>query len=255
LAVIVFFWFQGDRISAMVLAGVSFVAATGYRMGAIKALGLYGSLIVASLAARPLGSWCEPLCESLLGTNGLFSEIASMAIAGGVTLLVVITLTNVVSKWVTKDRPLINSINRWIGLGLGLVQGCLLVVIVLGGLLVLEPIAQQGMFGELTGNRRGSVLNCRELRESTLGRCVASWNPFERVPRLRRLQRSATPMQDASVLQEWANDSRGSSSLTSALQELAADPNMRALLESSRQQSSSRELRDNPLFRETLRSE
>jgi hypothetical protein len=93
------------------------------------------------------------------------------------------------------ERSSLELFNRWAGLGIGAGQGAILCALVLGGLLVLEPIAKCRIAADVQGrdHKIARVLAVRvveyagQTRDSAIGPSVAQYNLFRRWSPLKRL--------------------------------------------------------------------
>jgi hypothetical protein len=87
-------------------------------------------------------------------------------------------------------------VNQSLGLSLGAIQGVVLCLMILGGVLVTEPHARYAVKGDVD-NVQDYMRQCtaksilrvgHASRNSPIGPYIERFNPFERVPQLRQLR-------------------------------------------------------------------
>jgi uncharacterized membrane protein required for colicin V production len=132
----------GNTITGVAVAIVCLTTLQGLWRGAAEVFGVVVAMVVAVLLAPPLGRALEGVTHSIAGTGGIANRMLSMAI---VALVITVSLAGIVGmvarRWL-KRRPTWSAANKYVGAGLGLVEGVFIAALLLWSLLVLEPIAQ-----------------------------------------------------------------------------------------------------------------
>lgn len=254
-ATAIYFSTQGDYATASAIALLAVALRSGYRAGAAPFLGLLAGGALAMVAAVPLAKAVEPNLASLSGTQGLTNRLLSIAVAGA-SLVGLVTL----AAWfggrkLIRSRPRLQACNRWLGMACGGIQGCLLVLILAGGTLVVEPLARDELLIRQAGDRSLArrvseqvVMAAEMTRAGKLGPLVAAGNPFEHVKSLKSLQHGVEVLRSPATLQTVVEHPAIESvyqrpELQETLAELRADPELRDVFSSQQ-----------PITRETLAS-
>jgi hypothetical protein len=227
-------------LGVMLLSGLS-----GYRLGALKVVGLLGAVATAIAFAPRYGMQIEPQVAQWLGTSGLTNRVAGIGFVALAITLAAYVVVAVLSRRLLTDQPRLAAWNRWIGFGLGGVQGGLVVFILLSGLLIVEPLATiradeletHDPFG-LAVSRQVSRIGER-TRASKLRPAIAACNPFDHVPQLSRVQQSVRVVSDPERLDQLARhpvleEMKQSPTLRGAIDTLLADSEIREVLESGK---------------------
>jgi len=261
-----YFWSQGDFLAATTIVAITIAGFSGYRFGVLKLVGFISGLAMAITYAPVLGRHLEPECSEWLGTSGLSNRMLSVGLVGmGITLVVTIVFA-LISCWLLKGRPRLNAFNRWLGFGFGAVQGLACMLIIFGGLLILEPTVKERIavrdkvpnkFSLAVAER---VLDVAEhTRSSAFGAAVVANNPFEKVSQLAKVQKSVRVVSDPERLNQLIHrplHGKFQLSPTSslAIDKLSNDPEIRELLESGRpiDHQTVMSLMNNPLILELL---
>lgn len=189
-----YYWMQEDHVTASVLAAVMVAGFSGYRMGAVKLLGFFGGAATAIAYAPDWGRSYEQQVAEFLGTTGLTSRVVGIGAIGiGITLGTMIGMA-IISRVLFEDRPVLESINRWLGFLFGGAQGTGIVLLLLGGILLVEPMAKERVAARTEGSAFAHAVSKRvvkvaaQTRASQVGPTVMEYNPFERIPQLARLR-------------------------------------------------------------------
>ncbi len=180
LAVSGYFWKEGDGVTAVAVIVLTLSTMTGYNMKASRLFCLDCGLAAAALLVF-LTSFFRATLTAWLGTSG------SVAIVSLASVFVAFKVTAALLRYIAEHgdrRQSLEAVNRWAGLGLGASQGAILCALVLGGLLVLEPIARQRLAAAGRDNKIAKVITERvvdyagKTRASAIGPTVAKYNPF-----------------------------------------------------------------------------
>lgn len=168
---------------------IALAMLNGYRVGASKmSAGILG-LLVGTLVALPAGKLCEGLFGLALGTGGLTNRIISMGIVGVSTAIFVSVILDLAFSRVLRHRPALSQFNRWIGSGLGMLLGSFLGLLLLWGVLVLEPAAAARVALDANPQRVAEpdptsqrvVALARVIRDSVVGQFAEKVNPLRNV--------------------------------------------------------------------------
>lgn len=137
-ALVGYFAYLQDHITAIVCITIGLSAMAGYSLMASRIVCLNSGLILAGAATWALVWLGLPTMLAWLGTSGtvLLLGLTGAILTAGATL----KLRRLVAEH-TVARPKLDWCNRWLGFGLGAVQGACLCGLVLAGFLVFEPIA------------------------------------------------------------------------------------------------------------------
>lgn len=191
-----YFWAQGDRVTSAVVGLVAVTGLAGYCLGAAVIVAFLAALAASSLFATKLAEIFEPSVGDFFGTSGVFNKILSASIGCIVVSFVAMLVFEIVWNRLLGRRGHLRAFNQSLGLSLGAIQGGVLALLILGGILVAEPYARTVARSEVE-NVRGFVGQCtadsvvkvgQASRRSPLGPFVQQFNPFERLPQLRRLR-------------------------------------------------------------------
>jgi len=244
---IAYFWAYADHVTATVVAAVTIAGFSGYRLGAAKVCGVFGGLTLAFMFAPTLGRQLEPQFIKWFGTEGFANRMLSTGVAGlGITLIVALTV-RLLARWVLEERPLLQSCNKWGGFSFGVVQGAVVMLLLLGGLLVIEPMVENRLHSHVpSGDSKMQKIVARrviELTSQTRRSAVAPWvvayNPFIRVRQLKRLHRSMLVLSDPQQLNQLVESNelaqlQQDPSILQAIDELREDPQVRSFFESGK---------------------
>ena len=191
----IYFSTQGDYGTASAIALMSVALRTGYRAGAATFLGLFAGGALAMVAAVPLGKAAAPLFASGFGTEGLTNRLLSVGAMGGVLILVAMLSVRYAVRQLIRQKPPLQFCDRWCGLACGGIQGALLVMIVAGGMIIIEPLARDELLIRSAADRSTSrvvseqvVMVAEATRTGKLGPLVDAYNPFTRIGPLTFLQ-------------------------------------------------------------------
>jgi hypothetical protein len=125
------------------------------------------------------------------------------------------------------------------------VQGALVLLILVGGVLVVEPMSKKrvvarddnGPFGRAVAQHVVNI--AKQTRESRLGPAIIANNPFEQIPPLARMQRKVRVVSDPEQVNELMKHPsleqlKESPKIRSAIDSLIADPEIQQLLKSGK---------------------
>ncbi len=199
-------WMQEDYVTASVLAGLMVAGLSGYRMGAVRLAGFFGGFAASIAYAPSWGKMCEPKIAEFLGTTGLMSRVISIGAIGiGITCVAMILMA-ILARLLLSDRPRLQATNHWFGFLLGGAQGIGIMLLLLGGTQMVEPMAKERVAsptedGEFAATMSKRIIQIAErTRESKVGPMVVAYNPFQYFPQLSQMQESVKLARDPEKL-------------------------------------------------------
>ena len=242
------FAIQGDVILAAACVIVGLAASAGYRAGAIATLALFAAAAAAITYAPSLGLDQEWRFARWFGTSGLTNRLVSVIVIGLLIGTVVMGLVGIVTRRMMVKRPGLETWDRRLGFALGAVEGAISVALLLGGLLVIEPLDRRLAQQRDPNNPRGQAVSnwiqstTAKTRSSRLGPTLVDYNPFVRIPALNQfeeIQRSVQILASPSRMQDLLNhpaiqDLQQSPEMRRAMTELQKDPEIEEILNSGR---------------------
>ncbi len=184
---VIYFLTQDDKMTAAALTTVIVSALIGYGLKASRLLSLLFGLSVASLVAPLLAPFCESTLAAWLVTSDFTRRLLSFAVPGlAIAAVVSFALRRLLVKC-RSEQPWVSTFDRVSGFVIGAVQGAALSLLVIAGLLVLDPLARQRQQADtqLRDHKMARVwaekiVNYAALtRESAIGPLVAEYNPFD----------------------------------------------------------------------------
>lgn len=242
------FLLQGDVILAGTCVIVGLAALAGYRAGAIASLAFFAAAATAITYAPSLGLNNEWRFGQWFGTTGLTNRLLSVLVIGLLIAGVVVGITGIIARQIKARRPILDRWDRWLGFALGAVEGAISVALLLGGLMVIEPLDRQLAEHRDPENPRAQAVSnwiqdtTAKTRSSRIGPALADYNPFVRIPTLNKfeeIQRSVQILGDSSRIQELLNhpaiqELQQSPAMRRTLTELQNDPEIEQILNSGR---------------------
>lgn len=241
-----FFHFQGDTVSAAIIAFAGIAGLAGYRAGAISILLLLGSATIAFWVAPSLGMANETKFSSWFGTTGLTNRIVSILVVG----FAVIAIGSFVAMFLRRrlaSRPKLEAANHWAGFGLGLLEGGVAMALLLGGILMVESREIERAPLRDPADTRGQMVSkfiletSSQTRQSLIGSAIAQNNPFKTIPQLQKFEQ----VQDTVDVLKDPNK----------IQHIMYHPSIKELQQSHAVQRAVSELQDDPEIADILRSQ
>jgi hypothetical protein len=186
----------GGLVMKLVVLVISLAILQGLWRGASEIAGVVLGLIAAALIAPLLGRPLQSAAGSLTGTDGLMARFIAMGLAAAVIVAVVAVVFRSAARRFIGRRPVLRMLDPYIGAALGLVEGCLLSMMLLWAPLALEPVARAQLEEEPPVNppaargstpgqsRRNPVAQAvvglaDRVHGSSLGRIAERTNPVE----------------------------------------------------------------------------
>ena len=248
LAAAVLLYRRGDPVAALTVVTVSLCGWSGFKMGLCRISATVMALIAAVAFAPSLGMRFEGRFSEQFGTTGLTNRFLCVAAIGVVISLVVTILVTMIASHFLSQRRKLRWFNRFIGFAVGLVEGVLIAMLVLGALLSVQKW-QRGVDIENNNTAKAVDQWASNTRQSAVGPFVRDYNPFERIEMLSqvgRVQDTVRRLSDPGNIQRLLNDPeitelRTDPALAAAIDEISRDPSIRDLIEQGQ-----------PLDRQTL---
>ena len=191
--------YLNDYVIAATAAVALLSALTGFRMGLTRVGASLAAFTAAFMFAPQLGVTYESHFSQWFGTTGLLNRCVAVGTVGIVIFLVAALFMSAVASRILRSRPRLAWINSWLGFGTGAAQGALIVLIVLGGLLVVEPMQLQlaNQDAGPSANQRPEtakkmteaiLLVTDHTHSSKLGSTIEKYNPFEHFEPLKKFE-------------------------------------------------------------------
>ena len=140
----------GSLVMKLVVLVIALAVLQGLWRGAAEIAGVVLGLIAAAMLAPRLGRSLEGVAGSLTGTDGLMARFIAMGIAAAVVVAVVAIVFRMVARRAIRNRPALKRLDPYLGAGIGLIEGCLLSLMLLWAPLALEPVARAQLEPEPT---------------------------------------------------------------------------------------------------------
>ncbi|MFO0832262.1 MAG: CvpA family protein [Phycisphaerales bacterium] len=127
------------KIAAVVLA---LTILQGFWRGCAEIVGFVLGMLLSALLAPSLGRALEGTVASVLGTAGIINRVLSTVLVALFITLVAGLAVSVFTKRFLKQRPDLRAYDKYIGAGLGLVEGCFVALLILWVPVALRPVAR-----------------------------------------------------------------------------------------------------------------
>lgn len=176
----------GNPATRLFVPFVALAALNGYRVGGLKVVAAVLGLVIGAVLALPAGRACEGLVGRGLGLTGLTNRLASIVVAGILLAILAAFLLDLLIGRRLRRKPAVARLDKWVGSGLGMAQGVLIALVLLWGILTLEPVANARIAMASDGANAGQadptasriVSLARVIRASTVGRIADAANPL-----------------------------------------------------------------------------
>ncbi len=243
-----YFVSQTDYVLAAFLAATGIAAFGGYRAGAVRIFGTLIAFTAAILVAPSIGMGNEERFAGWFGTTGLTNRVLAIGAVGILISMIVSMITFLVAGMFLAKRPKLDSANRWLGFGIGAAEGMIGILLLLGGLLIIEPTLRDRMAKlNAADAQRARVANWvlavnDNVHSSRVGHLVEQYNPFKLVPQLNKLeeiQQSVTVLSDPQKIDELIQhpsikDLQKRPEVKQAVRSLMQDPEIKEILSSGK---------------------
>lgn len=225
-----------DFVLATAWCLVSLCGCSGLRAGAV-------GMVVVCLAMGPaiyygpmIGTLCEDEFTNLLGTTGLTNRLLSIVVSTAAIMLVIDQFCKCLVVAILNERKGLQSLNRYLGGLLGCIQGIAAILLLVGGLFMIQSLTRTDSPGNdiPIQNTSLSLMNriTDEAHRSYIGGWVKRYNPYDKIPQLNRFK------DIRETVQLLARPNR--------VQQLLSHPEMLRLKADPKIQQAIRELRDDP---------
>ncbi|QEG42157.1 CvpA family protein [Roseimaritima ulvae] len=257
---ILYFAYQQDYVLAAALAAVAVSAVSGFKLGLLR---IFGSLVGISAAIALAPGWGRSQAHHFsewFGTTGLTNRFLAIGTIGLLIALAITCVFVLLSRRIFEQRPRLDATNRWTGLLAGAGQGAVAMLLLLGGILTIEPLQreqreQQTQLLQQTQRGRAAAgdsqaeelpasmihnlvtQTAERTQSSVVGPLVTQYNPFERIPQLNqisKLQRTAQVLHDPAEVEGLLRHPE--------VVRLQQQPSMQAAIASVRQDSEIQEI-------------
>ncbi len=193
-----YFLAKGDIVTSAVTCLIGLTSIIGYWLGkgAISVF-LLAFVTSAFFAARVVEAFGPPV-SSVLGTIGILNSLLAVCIGCVVLGAAAMVTYDLVWNRLMGKRGTLKPFDRGIAMVVGAMQGVAMSLVILGAIQVAEPYARfaanmhvasvRGYLGRCTAD---SVVKIGlASRRTPLRPFLQAYNPFERLPQLRRLHAS-----------------------------------------------------------------
>ena len=209
-----YFCHGGDYILAALIALTAISAFSGFRIGATA---MFTSVIAITAAIAYAPSIAYPhefRFTEWFGTTGLLNRIVSVGAVGLAMTVLTSVLAMLVTRGIYRRRPMLDRSNRWLGFWIGGAEGVVLTFLLLGGVLVIEPLEQKRAGQDQRTTNQANQVSTWVLRtadlvhQSELGPYVEKYNPFVQFPELNKIeqvQKSVQVLSDPQKIQRLIN--------------------------------------------------
>ena len=189
-----YFGYHGDHLLAAVLIGGGVGAFSGFRMGVLSFLTSIASISAAIIYAPQFGMQYESNLATATGMTGLLNRCVSIAISGVlISMLVWFAIYMTVGR-IVRNRPGLDRLNRFTGFTLGFAQGVLAIVLLVGGMLMIEPEQRERLAAAGIEAKDATVIHqavfwtVKQVDNSVVGKYLRQYNPVTKIPQLNQIQ-------------------------------------------------------------------
>ena len=220
---------QGDFVLAAILALIGFGCMSGFKVGAVKALAIVAGIAAAVWFGPQWTGDLELKLTEWFSTTGLTNRLLSFGLIGLAMVIVSLFVVALISGWMFKKIPSLGGLNRGIGFLLGGAEVGVAVLVLLGGLIVIQPMLPTSTSEEAPVQHalNSGIEKVIEHTESSyVGQIVEQYNPFVKFPQLNcfaHVQKTVAVLQDPEAVKQMINDPR--------IEALQADPSMQEAIE------------------------
>ena len=233
---------QGDYVFAALIGLAGLGCFIGFKGGIARTL--------ASVAGVAAAVWftdqivvsqeIEYRMSQLAGTTGLTNRLLAYAAIGLAIFFIATFVLSLISRWIMRRNPSVESLNRGVGFILGGAAAVVGVVTLLGGLITVRPLLPTVVALDAPVQHTIST-SIEQVVDHTEGSYVGPWieqfNPFTQFPQLNyfaQAQSTFAILRDADALKQIINDPRMQETpeIQGAIEELLSNEDMKAVLES-----------------------
>ena len=220
---------QQDYVFAGLLIIVSAGCLSGFKVGAARTLATVAGIMLAVWFTPQFSGDLEQKLTEWISTTGLTNRLLSNGLISISIVLATVLVVGLITGGIFKRRPGLNSLNRWTGFVMGGAEAGVGLLVLIGGLIVVQPMLPTSSYSEapLQHAITTNVANLIEHTEqSYIGPVVEKYNPFVKYPQLNcfaEVQNTVAVLQDPVAVKKMIYDPR-----IKALQE---DPSMQEAIE------------------------
>ncbi|TWT91291.1 CvpA family protein [Stieleria varia] len=235
------FAYQRDFVTATFIAVTGLSALSGFRVGVARLFSCVLGFALAYRFAPGLGTTYEYQFSRVLETSGLTNRFLSIAVIGIVISALVCFLSHkIITRFMERRRNWAVA-DRYVGCITGLGQAAFATLLLLGGILYLEPMMPTQADGVEPNAANRWVVNLADnTRTSKVGPIVKQYNPFEYFDVLRQVgttQKAVRVLSDPQNLRRMIDDPsirqlQEEPEFQLAMQNLLADPEIKEILQS-----------------------
>jgi uncharacterized membrane protein required for colicin V production len=233
---------------------VTLAAFLGFNYGLARFSGSIAALVAAFWFAPQLGIAYEGQVAESLQTTGLLNRFLCVGVIGFLIFMLGGWIVTKILVMLAEVGPRVSKTNSWLGFVAGGFQAAAAILLLLGGLFVMEPMVTQRSnaesLAEATIGKRfaDKALRTTELtRQSLLAPVITAYNPFTRFPELNKfeqVQKSvavlSSPGRINELLQHPAiRQLQGLPEIEQAYEELMADGDLKDVLKSGKEMDTS----------------
>ena len=235
-----------DYVIAAIPIVVMVSAFSGFRIGLLRLAGTIGAIALAVAYAPTLGVTYEVHFAQWFGTTGLTNRFASIGAVGIlISLVITIAFIMITGRFVSK-RPRLAWLNSWTGFLFAGAEGAVAALLLLGGILMIEPSEQASVDSGIERTAKGKIVSdavltiAKHTHQSRLGPLIEEYNPFVRIPELNKLdqvQQTVRVLNDPTKMNNLLNHPQVEQlkerpETKRAVRELLEDPQIREILSS-----------------------
>ena len=224
----------GNWITRAFALFVVLATVNGWWLGASKVAAALGGLLVATILAVPLGRAFEGLFASILGTGGLANRMISVAVIAVLLVAAATAALHIPVRRLVEQHPDWRRYDRLAGSGIGLLEGCMLGMLMLWAVLSLAPMAALSVAAsEESGaepNAAARLINdaADAARDSMIGRLADAANPLSGMRLIALFRKALLMLNDVTAREAFVTDEamvgiRDRPSVRKAMDMFAAD--------------------------------
>ncbi len=190
-----FFYQKLDYVGMLGTAAIGLACFSGFRLGASRITATLLGFAAAVAFAPGLGLTQEHRFTEWFGTTGLTNRFFSIGAIGILLALSVTVVSVLIMNRVMKHRPRLAWSNSWLGFVIGGAEGAVAVLLLLGGILMIQPMEQKRADLRDPSDVRGIAVSnailtvAQKTQASQIGPTIEKYNPFTRIPQLNKLEK------------------------------------------------------------------
>jgi uncharacterized membrane protein required for colicin V production len=221
-----------DWLTGALLFFLCVASYMGYRLGFLKMLAFLGASYVVYLFAWPMGQALDPHIQNQFELSPMLSRVIGIGMAATCMFLLITIIGHFIVKMLYNRSERLELVDRILGFFVGVGEGGVLALIVLGAALTLAPICQQRIDLELaqvdlaasnqpdsgqpdndndqsdnevmfaTRVSQGVVSLAAVTEQSLLGPFFKDNNPLQEIPVVNQVENATVVLNDPAAMQE-----------------------------------------------------